>query len=219
MSLWKKFAVAAAMVLPLALGGCMQPTTQLCPTSGQPGIGEASVAQVFNGASGAHNVCTVSGADLQQGGKYSYDGGLLIIDGNVPAEARVSVPHGKLYVSGDIGQDATVKAEVPEVHSTYTTTGLMPISTGKTVMMIPTTQTHYKFEHFKYQNDTDPAVIIEGAVEDGARVTSNHDIYVGGGSAESAEFYNSQSSHNGKTYSGGSAQGYYVAPLAASLGS
>lgn len=212
MNIWKKFAAVAALAVPLVLAGCGQPATQLCPTD-QPGIGESSVAQIFNGASGAHKVCNVQGADLQANGNYAFDNGLLVIDGNVPTNAKINVSNGKLYVSGNIEQGAKIKAEVPEVHSSYTTTALIPIFNGKTTMLIPTTQTHYKFEHFKYQNDTDPAVIVDGSVEDSAKVTSNHDIHVSNGYAETAKFYNSQSAHKSKTYQGGGTDNYYVAPI------
>lgn len=204
MSLWKKFAIVAAMAVPLALAGCMTPTTQLCPSDG-PGIGETSYSEVFNGASGAHKVCTVKASDLQSGGKYSFDNGLLVVEGNVPAQSKISVSNGKMFVTGDVEQGSTIKVKVPEEFSSYTT--MVPMMIGKTMMMMP--QTHYTFEGFTYSNDTDPAIIIDGDLHSTSSVTSNHGTHVSGNIAQSAEIYTSRSSDYSSTKTG-KTHDYYI---------
>jgi hypothetical protein len=204
MSLWKKFAVVAAMAIPLALAGCMSPTTQLCPTDG-PGIGETSYSEVFNGASGAHKVCTVKASDLQSGEKYSFDNGLLVVEGNVPSHSKISVSNGKMFVTGDVGEGSTIKVKVPEEFSSYTT--MMPVMIGKTMTMIP--QTHYNFEGFTYSLDADPAVVIDGDLQTDASVTSNHGTHVSGEIANDAEIFTSRSSDYSSTKTG-QTDNYYI---------
>lgn len=211
MSLLKKFAIAATAALPLlGLAGCGQPTVDLCatPAEATQSIGTESFAHIFNGAANDSRVCIVKGSDLAANGHYDFNGGLLIIDGSVPDGARINVDNGKMYVSGDIGAKARVEASVPEEISSYTT--MVPIFTGKTTIIVP--QTHYKFEGFTYANDHDAAVMIGGAVHDGARVTSNHDINLGGDASLSAKFLNSRSQYDSTLFRDGNIGAYEVAP-------
>ncbi len=212
MSLLKKFAIAATAALPLlGLVGCGQPTIDLCaPNKAGQTIGDSSYSQIFNGAAEQGKVCIVNGSDLSEGGKYAFGDGLLVVDGDVPAKARIHVDDGKLFVTGDIGADARVEASVPEEISSYTT--LIPMFTGKTTIMIP--QTHYTFEGFTYENDTDAAVMIGGNVMDKAVVTSNHDVYLGGDQSLSSKFKNSRSEYSSGIYHTG-IHDYQVAPVIA----
>jgi hypothetical protein len=213
MSLLKKFAIAATMALPLALAGCGQPTINLCAANDTGNaIGSSSYSQIFNGAAEQGKLCYVQGSDLQDGGRYAFGNGLLVIDGDVPANSRIHVEDGKLFIAGDVGADARVSASVPEETSTYTT--IIPIFNGKTTIMVP--QTHTRFEHFTYQNDIDPAVIIAGDVAEGARIASNHDMYVGGDNSMSAEFRSTRSEYDSSLFRSGISD-YHIAPIVAEI--
>ena len=213
MSLLKKFAIAATAALPLlGLAGCGQPTIDLCAPNAQgQTIGDSSYSQIFKDAANDGRVCIVQGSDLQDSARYAFDGGLLIIDGDVPANSRINVEDGKLFITGDVAEKARVSASVPEEIRSYTT--LIPMFTGKTTIMIP--QTHYTFEGFTYANDHDAAVVIGGDVGDKAVVISNHDINVGGDTNLSAIFKNSRPEYDSHLYHTGSIENYQIAPIIA----
>ncbi len=52
-------------------------------------------------------------SDLQESGKYAFGNGLLVVDGDVPANSRIHVEDGKLFIAGDVGEGARVSASVP----------------------------------------------------------------------------------------------------------
>ncbi|MBU0859653.1 MAG: hypothetical protein KJ667_06925, partial [Alphaproteobacteria bacterium] len=175
MSLFKKFAIAATMIAPLLVAGCGTPVTALCPDTG-PGIGQSSYSQIFNDSAGPQKICIVKASDLQAEGHYAMKDGSVIIEGNVPAGARISVNDGKLFVNGDVGDAARLSAKVPEDYSRYTV--LVPMFTGKTTILMPQVRT--RFDDYTHKDDTTPAVTISGDVAPHARLSSNHGIAIGG---------------------------------------
>ena len=172
MSLAKKFAIAATMALPLLLSGCGTPATELCAPGGP---GTASLTQTFTDAA-PQKICHVSGDALKAEGRYVMHGGSLLIDGNVPARARIEVDGGKLFVNGDVGAKARLTAKVPEDISSRTV--LVPMMIGKVMTMQP--RTRYTFEGYSHPGDTGAAIAITGNVEIGTQLTSNHGIAIGG---------------------------------------
>lgn len=175
MNLLKKFAIATLMAAPLALTGCGTPATLLCPDNG-PGLGTATVSRVFNDAA-TQKVCHLRGADLATNGRYAMEGeGTVVIDGNVPDGARVTVTSGKLFVNGAVGTDATLKANVPEDMESYT--ALLPVLMGKTFMVMPVQRT--RFDDFTHKADNGAAVNIAGDIGAGSNVRTNHGLAVGG---------------------------------------
>lgn len=76
--------------------------------------GASRCARVFNGASTCHQMIVVKGADLVAGESYKLASGLLVIDGDVPPKTKITVGSGKLYVSGNVGAEAEVRATAPQ---------------------------------------------------------------------------------------------------------
>ena len=172
MNLISKFGIAALTASALLLSGCT-PTTELCSSEFS---GRESYSQIFNGAAESSKVCIINASQLAEGGRYTFSDGLLYINGDIPANARISVDDGKLFVDGDVAEDARLSASVPEDISSYTT--IIPISNGKSTIMVP--QTHYNFEGFIYSQDTDPAIVVTGDIANDVTISSNHGVHLGG---------------------------------------
>jgi hypothetical protein len=170
MSLLKSFKAALNRWFP--------PTIELgAPgTDEQPGIGTIRTTAIFNGAAEDHRLCTVRGSELAEGRKYYFNDGAVLVDGDVPNGARITVENGKLYVNGHVGDDAELSAEVPEELEAHTR--LVPMMIGKTTVLMP--QTYYTFEGYTHATDTEPALNITGGVGANTSLTSNHGIAVAG---------------------------------------
>lgn len=186
MSLVKKFAIAAALAAPLALAACGTPTTALCPDDGA-GIGHTTIAQVFEGAA-QQKVCHIRGAELAPDGRYAMDDGALVIDGNIPDGARISVENGKIFVNGDVGADVRLSAKVPETQESYTT--LMPIMVGKTMILMPVT--NYRFDDYTFNADHQAAITIAGNIGADARITTNHGLAIDGNIGKNVDIYHTR---------------------------
>lgn len=135
-----------------------------------------STRALFNGAADVYPVYHVDGASLKERGRYRAHKGLVIIEGNVPDEARITVDKGRLVVTGNVGALAELSARVPEKFHTQTT--LMPISNGKSVTLMPLT--HLIYAGYIHKEDTASALTIGGDVGRQASLTSNHGIDIGG---------------------------------------
>ncbi len=92
--------------------------------------------------------------------------GLLIVNGHVPDRVSLAVPEGRMEINGDVGDNSSISATLPyETRiQTYTyTCGSKPVRTC--------TGTRQVFDHFRYRDDFQAAVIIRGYVGD-SRVSS-----------------------------------------------
>ncbi|MBU0800262.1 MAG: hypothetical protein KKA05_04590, partial [Alphaproteobacteria bacterium] len=134
-------------------------------TDEQPGVGTIRTTAIFNGAAEDHRLCTVRGSELAEGRKYYFNDGAVLIDGDVPNGARITVDNGKLYVNGHVGDDAELSAEVP-------------VKFRKSARPMPLM--HYPVEVYTHVADTEPALNITGGVGADTSLTSNHGIAVAG---------------------------------------
>lgn len=85
--------------------------------------------------------------------------GLLIVNGHVPDRVSLSVPEGRMEINGDIGDGSSISATLPYETRTefYTyTCGSKPVRTC--------TGTRQVFDHYRYRDDFQAAVIIRGYV-------------------------------------------------------
>ena len=169
---------------------------KLCTQDAPEGLNhEPGLVNVFKGAAGKHNrLCVINAYNLEPGEKYRFKNGLLIIEGDVPPETKITVSDGKIYVEGNIGPDAKITARAPEDFTSYPATRL-------TIDMEdnPVTETYIEteFEKFTYDQDPDPALMISGFVEQGARLSSNYGIAIGD-HAEDVKFHHARNGQ--KTY-------------------
>lgn len=92
-----------------ALAGCGK---TIGPKAETPDLrGETSITQVFNGGPQG-NMTRISGAALQA--KESYQAsGKIIIEGDVPAKSSIDVDAGKLLVTGNVGDGASIHVSQP----------------------------------------------------------------------------------------------------------
>lgn len=97
----------------LLLVGCSK-TEQLGPDADDGSVlhGQVTQAEVFSGVSG-HST-TISAKHLKEGYNY-YASGMLIIEGNVPKETKITVTDGKLKVTGSIGEGSVLRVTQPVV--------------------------------------------------------------------------------------------------------
>ncbi|MBU0800263.1 MAG: hypothetical protein KKA05_04595 [Alphaproteobacteria bacterium] len=187
----------ALATLGIVLGMTVFAPPTYTPLCGDSGIGQSSYSQVFNGAA-EQKICTVDGTELQPDTNYIFEGG-LIINGEVPANVSIVANNGKLIVNGNVNDSTELVAEVPVETSTYTTSsriGMGPMHS---------TSTHTRFEGYTYESDTGPSLIINGDVQSGAFLFSNHGIHVTGKLGDKVNVRHSQHSHEYATVTTGPA--------------
>jgi hypothetical protein len=165
------FTFAAATFL----AGC-RPNIAVAPSDGHghgmDGV-QCTLSQVFKSAK-AQKACIIDAASLQKGTTYHFSGGLLAVRGDVANGVSIEVTNGKLYIDGNVQNGANISAQVPEDWATDIILMPMPMRDGNggtTIIMMPMPQS--RFVSYRHANDDDPAVIIKGSVEKGARVSGN----------------------------------------------
>lgn len=172
-------ASVASCVVAFGLAGCSDPVTELCSTDAPEGLNRAPhLSIIYNGSAEPHPVCEVNGSALQEGHKYSFPQGLLIINGDVPARSALRVGSGRIVISGDVGESSRVDATLPETFRTRTQIVMMPVPTGNGISMQPRPQTQRIFDGFAYPDDLNPSVKIEGYVERNAVISGNRSVEI-----------------------------------------
>ena len=168
MSLSRMFSRAAALF------GYV-PTIDLAdPGESGPAIRQ-TMRTIFNGSAVPYPVYHIDGAALIEKGRYHADKGLIVVNGDVPDGARISVNNGKLVVTGNVGENARLSAAVPE--DTHIRTTMMPMWNGKVMTIMPIVQT--VFDGYAHKDDAS-ALTVGGNVGRSARLSSNHGIDIGG---------------------------------------
>lgn len=165
-------AAAASGIGALIASELLNPTVNLdIGTLGR----RSSLTEIFAGVAPQKTV-RVSGADLNKHGKYKLSNASLVIDGDVPDGARITVDGGKIFVNGKVGEKARLHATVPEDITSSTT--FITTMAGKTPVITPIiTHTFNKYVH---DQDKLPAIFVTGDLERGARIASNHGFALGG---------------------------------------
>ncbi len=170
--------LSLCITLPL-LAACAQ---AIGPDAASQGLrGETSMTRIFKDDTTLLPRTRISGAQLQEGKVYRARG-LLVIDGDVPPHAALTVTEGKLVVTGNVARNTrlTVTQDV-EVFEEF----------RDVPCHAPLEQTvcHEKVEVVRRRFiDGDPAVDIKGDLGTDAKIITNGSVYVSGRRFEHAGF-------------------------------
>jgi hypothetical protein len=176
----RTLAAALACLSLGMLAGCGPAPEQLGTGAAKAGLQGTTVSeQVFQGGPQMPHA-TVDAAALQTGHKYVFDGALSI-RGNLPAGTIVEVTHGRLDISGNVGNESRLDVEMPVV--SHDEDSIIPVMTscGKgcmTTIMMPVTNT--VIDGLKYPGDHTPAVTVHGTIGDNVTITTNGGVHAGG---------------------------------------
>ncbi len=131
-----------------------------------------------------HSLCRVSPYSLEEGVDYSFSGGSVVIEGDVPKGTSVTVHDGLIVVNGDIHDGSEVSAKLPEIwHSeSYMSicysSGGAGVNVGSGIRAYPCTKNKDVFGGYKYSDNNYAAVTVLGKVLDGASIYSNRGVYI-----------------------------------------
>ncbi len=132
---------------------------------------------VFNGAAKAHKILVVDGKDLIAGESYKFNSGILVIDGDIPKSTKLSVTAGKVYVTGNVGDLAEIRAEAP-LHYTVKKEP-RNFLVGRSTIVSRNTSYHVP-AGLAYPKDTDPTVTVLGSLGVHSKVFSDNGIRLDG---------------------------------------
>lgn len=120
----------------------------------------------------------IDGSALQEGKSYKFNNVSLTVEGNVPTGAKIYGTNGQILVTGNVGSKAKIEITVPEYFHIVpsTCTGLMPISTGKTTVLIPYTyDCSYRVDDGPMAPyDKEPVIVVQGQL--GQKVALNSSV-------------------------------------------
>ncbi len=147
----------------LAFAAALGCTQTLGPQASSPELkGRVANEEVFRGA-GLSEHLYIDGAHLKEGKDYEYTG-TLTVNGDIPAKASIHVTNGKLEVTGDVGSNAKLTADLPvNTHQEeYYYTTLIPAGQS----FIPVMQVGYTtvIDGLKYPDDPSPAITVKGNI-------------------------------------------------------
>lgn len=137
----------------------------------------ARCAQVFNGAATCNQMIVVKGADLVAGESYKLAGGLLVIDGDVPPKTKITVDSGKLYISGNVGAEAEVRATAPQNFKLVHDKRHVLIARS---IVVPQNVTYRVSTGLAYPKDRDATVTIIGNLDAYAKAYGSHGLRLDG---------------------------------------
>ena len=105
----------------------------------------------------------LDGKNLQPNTSYTFNNVSLTIDGDVPAGASIT-GDGQIIVTGNVGDNAELDAEVPYYSHQESYTYLMPVMCGKSTILIPTKGYKTIVDGPQPPYDEDPVIVIEGRI-------------------------------------------------------
>lgn len=86
---------------------------ELCSAE-ENSVGTSVAGRVFKDLLNPSRDCHVNGADLKEGGNYVYNGGLVRVDGDVPARTQITAHNGRVEVTGSLRDHAAVSGYIVE---------------------------------------------------------------------------------------------------------
>lgn len=166
---------AAALAICFAVAGC-QDSYELGENSKNPSLtGQTRITTLFNGAVEKGQHVTIKGYHLEEDTRYTFDGSVTI-NGDLPDKSRLIVNNGKVVVNGNVGEEARIDVDLP-IDKHRESYMCMQYNVALKMMM-PSTCWKTVIDGLTYSQDTDPAITVNGHVDDNARLTTNGGIHV-----------------------------------------
>jgi len=184
----KKLGIAATCLSLAFLAGCGPTPQHLGADAKDPNLhGTTAITQVYTDAP-QQSVLTIDGHALKTDSRYTYNG-TLVIKGDVPAKTEIDVSNGKLFVTGNVGSEATLDVKMPVRTHDETSIMLMPIVTScgnncTTTMLMPMPVTNTIEDGLVHAGDTAPAVKVDGTIGNKVQVSTNGGIQAAGWGTE-----------------------------------
>lgn len=167
---------------------------------------KSALGIIFRGAVDPTRICVIGGNRLREKESYAFSNGLLIIDGNIPQETKLTVTNGKLYINGDMLAGSSASVQVPQEIEIRK----VPYSAQIGFMQYATRFHESPFvKGPAYIDDHDPALFVTGSADANVKLASNQGIRIGRSFSQSVSFTDT----SGSNIQMGNAEDLFIWPI------